>query len=194
VTRRRKLISAGVIVTLVSLVAGVSYAAFNGRLKGSASVSALAFTLDPTVVASNDSNNLDPTGPGDAPTRATYDVAKTTATITGNVVNVVMTGAYPGARATVSTTGHVIGGGSAAFRVQGVSVVGALPAGVTLVTGIDPIQCGATLANTATTWTYLSVDLKLVDVPDGASFSFSYQIDMVPAAAYVAASCNAFAA
>lgn len=189
----RPAIVAVVLALVAVLSASAAFAAFNGRLKGKASVSSLSVAWDTTVnPGSNDTLGAnDPSGPGlPAPTTETYHIGQTSVSYVSGELTATVTGAYDGYRATVQGNGKVTGGGSATFAIQGVSVSGA-PVGAVVSAGIDPAKCGVAIGSTGV---FVPIEFRLTDIPEGASFTLTLDVIIVPTAAYVPASCNGWAA
>lgn len=185
---RRRLV-AGVVALGVVLSAAAAQAAFQGKLHGAASVNALSIAWSsPGTAGSNDEGTAnDPSSPGMSPTRETYNVGSTTVTApTTATLNISVSGGYNGYRATVTDLASVTGGGAAAFKIQGVTLSGT-PAGTTITAGLDPALCGAALTSTAAAVTF---EVKLVDISAApSSFTLNADVNIVPAAAFVAGSC-----
>lgn len=191
-TRSRKFLVGVAMVTAVAIT-GVAVAALIFRLRGNGSSSGLDTNL--TYLSANgtsddellqaDDTGPDPIGPGmTLPARATYDIGHTTLSLSGGELVATIVNSYPGYWPTV----HAVASSSShSIVIQRVVTTGPDAALVTATLG--PEFCGDPLNSGSRE---VDVAFLIGEVESGQDLTFSWDVEVVPAAEYVAGNCNAW--
>lgn len=188
-TRRRTTIA---IVALALAVAGVAWALTSIKLLGRGTASdpiTVTWAATPAATSSDSAGLNDPLQFGMSPTRATTDVSKTTATVSGISLLADTTNWRSGTLYTIQANSVATTQSLMLQRAVMVQAAGSdpIPAGAIVVYN-DPTQCGSNL-NTGGPW---RIGVKYVgDAPSAATvYSFDLQLEFVDVGSHSSGACT----
>jgi hypothetical protein len=203
-TRNRLAVVGLAIVTIAAT--SIAWSAITLRLPGHGTGTALNIAWDvvgSTPTTNDASGQLDPTGPGMSPTRDTADIGMATAAFNSGSLVLTASSVYSGYR--FSWLAEAKPTGSTALKVQSVTLVDdpTVAGSIRFTPGTDGPQgyvspsttdgCGKSLASPMGS-AGVSGEVKFpAGIPtDGRVFAFTLQVNLVPAASFVAGSCNSW--
>lgn len=176
----KKIAIALIIVTALATT-GVALAQLLFHLRGSGTLNGLNTEAiwSAAVTTSDPAGTMDPTGPGLAPTRASYDFSTATVSLNAGQIVLDVTGAYSGLWSTVhgqvGTVGDVV-------------VAGITTDNPDVIPSLRLEDCGKSLA--AAGPFDIVTAFEYVNVPSGGTVNFTYALDLVPSSDFIG-SCPA---